>query len=462
MRPALAGLSLGCLFLASACTAQLAGTSLATDEASADDADADDSSSQSDDDDGEVPLDEGDDAAGDDGHEMPVPDSGDGDGEPDGDGSDIDAGSGDDGADADGDDAEPPCAVAGRRCIPAQALARKGLAYSGYRRGQRPGGMLPSEAQIREDLQLITRAGYGFIRLYDSGPHAERVLRVLGQDRLDVAVQLGVWIAGARASHDALNQAEIARAVALAREHAGLVVAVSVGNDALDYFSTVRTPVDDLAAYITQVRDQVEQPVGTDNTYPPFLLGHSDVVDYRGVTRIFEVCDFLAVHVNPFLDARFNVWQWKLESVPEPMRAASMMEGALLYTRDVMRQVQATTRQAGHPLPLLLGEIGWKEHTDRPANLALFEIEPYLAHAVNQKWLVDHLEAWVYGGARDQASPATMFYFSAFDEPWKGADDHWGLFDVDRAAKYALWSRVPELKPQGVEPPDPASAAHFR
>ena len=39
----------------------------------------------------------------------------------------------------------------------------------------------------------------------------------------------------------------------------------------------------------------------------------------------------------------------------------------------------------------------------------------------------------------------TVFFFEAFDEPWKGnpnnpqgAEKHWGLFFVDRAPKQAM------------------------
>jgi len=31
-----------------------------------------------------------------------------------------------------------------------------------------------------------------------------------------------------------------------------------------------------------------------------------------------------------------------------------------------------------------------------------------------------------------------IFYFEAFDEQWKGIDDGWGLWDIDRDARYVL------------------------
>ena len=43
---------------------------------------------------------------------------------------------------------------------------------------------------------------------------------------------------------------------------------------------------------------------------------------------------------------------------------------------------------------------------------------------------------------------ASCFYFEAFDEQWKdaenpmGSENHFGLFTVDGKAKYALWNSV--------------------
>jgi exo-beta-1,3-glucanase (GH17 family) len=48
------------------------------------------------------------------------------------------------------------------------------------------------------------------------------------------------------------------------------------------------------------------------------------------------------------------------------------------------------------------------------------------------------MTAW----AQEQGVP--LFWFSAFDEPWKGSDHpdeiekHWGLYDVDRRPKQAV------------------------
>jgi len=49
---------------------------------------------------------------------------------------------------------------------------------------------------------------------------------------------------------------------------------------------------------------------------------------------------------------------------------------------------------------------------------------------------VDRVEA-------STGAPLNIVRFEAFDEPWKGGDDGWGLFDVGRKARHAIQGLVP-------------------
>jgi hypothetical protein len=51
---------------------------------------------------------------------------------------------------------------------------------------------------------------------------------------------------------------------------------------------------------------------------------------------------------------------------------------------------------------------------------------------------LDRLGSWTDG-------PDQIFYFEAFDEPWKGGDDGWGLFTVAREPRYAIKDLLPAL-----------------
>jgi len=353
-----------------------------------------------------------------------------------------------------------------RRPLPAEVLGRKAIAYSGYRTGQSPEiQKFPSQAELTEDLRLLVRGGWGFIRLFDSGPHAEGVLEVIKREGLDLKVLLGAWISGATAGHDRQNRDQLERAVALAAAHPQTVVAISVGNETLPDWSGVRVAPRELAAYITELRGRVPLPVTTDDSWFPFTFGQDGATSYADVIRVARAVDFLSLHVYAFADAFYESWDWKQESVPEGQRARAMMDAAMAYTKASLRQVRAALAAHALDLPIVIGEIGWKDSTpfsakDKPEDA----IELHFAHPMNQKMFFDDLTSWVRGAGKDADTPAAAFYFEAFDEPWKGAwgDDNWGLFDVQRRPKYVVWDLFSDLKPPGAREPAPSEAVHYR
>ena len=197
------------------------------------------------------------------------------------------------------------------------------------------------------------------------------------------------------------------RAVAaIARAHERTVVAISVGNEALDDWSSVRLPPAELAAYIRQVRSQVSQPVTTDDSWLPFVFGHDGATSYAEVVQVVRAVDFLALHVYALADT-LGGWNWKQESVPEDKRARTMMDTAMAYTKASLARVRAAIRERGLDRPeYLIGEAGWKDTTrftaaDKPEDA----IEVHLAHPVNQKMFYDDLTSWLHGAAKDADSP---------------------------------------------------------
>ncbi|HEX9296004.1 MAG TPA: hypothetical protein VF881_09210 [Polyangiaceae bacterium] len=350
--------------------------------------------------------------------------------------------------------------IAGRRAIADDVLARKAIAYSGYRENQSPGThRYPTADQVHEDLQLLIRGGWTFLRLFDCSQHAETVLKVIQENALDVKVLLGVWISGKKAIYDVENREQIEKCVSLSSTYRDVVVAVSVGNETLDDWSSVRVPPAELTDYIKEVRERVTQPVTTDDMYLPFSLGVVGTTSYADVLQVLEAVDFLDVHVYAFIDARWS-WEWRQLGTPEgPERARAMMKAGLIYTEGAIRSVLAALYKHKLDLPILIGEAGWKTKNTRAFD------DPdatYRAHPVNQKMYYDSLMSWVYGSTKDGLSPKGAFYFEAFDEPWKSEDDAWGLFDVDRKAKYAIWDLFPDRKPANAPAYTEADAVYYK
>lgn len=345
---------------------------------------------------------------------------------------------------------------AGKRCIPDRVLARHAVCYSGYRSTQNPNAnSYPSEAEVKEDLELLLRGGYSFLRIFDASQHAQTLLKVISDNGYDVKVQLGVWIKGSKTKADVDNQLQISQGIALATQYPNIVVGVSVGNETLDSWSSVLTDPGDLADYIAQVRAGIAQPVTTDDLYPPFEL----VGGYQDVIKVLRAVDYLSVHVYAAIDASFASWDYQQLAVPEgPARADAMMKAALAYTKLHIATVRSTMKQFDLDLPIVIGEAGWKSRLTDRSKVA----EAVYAHEVNQQLFFDALEDWVYGAGRDKDSPASAFYFEAFDETWKTSDDGWGLFDTNRVAKYVMWHAFPELMPPGATAYTSADARYFK
>jgi exo-beta-1,3-glucanase (GH17 family) len=341
-------------------------------------------------------------------------------------------------------DAGPP----GSRAIPPSVLARKAIAYSGYRAGQSPDTLTyPTDAQVQADLELLIQGGWTFLRLYDCSPFAQSVMRLIKTNGYDIKLMAGIWIAGDKEHFDAQNQAQIDQCTTLFAQYGDAIAAVSVGNETLDDWSNVRVPPAELAAYIHEVRTRVPQPVTTDDSYLPFMLGTDGTTSYADVLLVAQSVDFLSLHVYAFSDAPYASWDWEQLSTPAgPARAQAMMSAALAYTKASLDGVRYALSQHGVSLPIVIGEAGWKTS---PTDVTDDPTEPYRAHPVNQAMFYAPFVDWVYGASRDSSSPVAAFTFEAFDEPWKDVDDGWGLFDVNRYARYAMWTQFPALKPPG-------------
>jgi exo-beta-1,3-glucanase (GH17 family) len=316
-----------------------------------------------------------------------------------------------------------------RRALPAEFLQRQAINYSPFRTPNRETESV-SKANIEQDLRLVTRAGFGLIRLFASDNMVGRqTLEVIRDQGLDLKVQLGIWIG----TDETANQAEIARGIALAKEFPSVVVTVSVGNEAMVSWSGHRITVARMLGYIRQVRGAVPQPVTSDDNWA--LYAGIDGSDPRSIV---DAIDYVALHTYPIIDTKYDgiaLWDWRRSDASPLVRAQAMMDSALAKARKDHDAVRAYLRKIGHAsLPVVIGETGWKA--------AIANNEVFRAHPVNQKLYLDRLLAWAAEGA--PSAPDKIFWFQAFDEPWKQGDDKWGLFDVNRKARYALQNKFPQ------------------
>lgn len=305
---------------------------------------------------------------------------------------------------------------------PADLLAGEvmAVAYSGFREGQHPdrgdGAVNPSDEEILEDLEILVAHDFRLIRLYDSGRNSRTTLELIRQHDLPIKVLLGMWLEAEFSNHERCpwldepipdeeltantlrNAAELRRGIELAQQFDDIVIAVNVGNEALVDWNDHMVPLDKVIAYVQQVQAAIDQVVTVADNYAWWI---------RDGAPLAAVVDFIGVHSYP---------QWEEKTIDE----------ALPYTIANIDGVRAAL--PGKTIAIL--EAGWAsvaiEFGDR-------------ANEVDQARYFHELKTWA------SATNTTVFFFEAFDEPWKGdpttsltAEKHFGLFNVDRTPKKVL------------------------
>jgi exo-beta-1,3-glucanase (GH17 family) len=324
------------------------------------------------------------------------------------------------------------------RPLRADFSTRKAVSYSPFRTSSRDTEVI-TDANVLQDLTLLSQGGFKLIRLFDSSDNvSKRVLRLLSANPgLDIKVMLGAYMLSEsspyitdaqRANSRSFNQAEIARAAKLAQDYATAVAAVSVGNETMVSWSFVPNTPATIAGYITTLRSQITQPLTTDDNWAFFAGANGEPNDPKAV---LNAVDFVAVHTYPLADSTYNTWTWKQAS------AAAMMDAAIAKAKADVSAVRTHLDSRGFSgLPIVIGETGWKA--------TMTNGETFRAHPANQRMYFERLATW----AGSAGAPKAIFYFEAFDEPWKGGDDGWGLFSATRQPRCAVKNLYPSLTPE--------------
>ncbi len=242
------------------------------------------------------------------------------------------------------------------------------------------------------------------------------MLEIIREHELPIKVLLGIWLDAEFSNHERCpwldepisdkklaqnrleNAAETKRGIELANRFDDIVVAVNVGNEALVEWNDHMVPLDKVIEYVRQVKAAIEQSVTVADNYEWWILDGAPLA---------AEADFLGVHTYP---------AWEEKNIDE----------ALSYTIENIDRVHAALPDK----PIAILEAGWPttamEFSDR-------------ASEANQTRYYRELDEWA------SATNTTVFFFEAFDEPWKGnpdnpdgAEKHWGIFFVDRTPKQVV------------------------
>ncbi|MBT8231773.1 MAG: glycosyl hydrolase [Saprospiraceae bacterium] len=292
----------------------------------------------------------------------------------------------------------------------------RAICYSGFREGQQPGGICPSYEQIKEDL-LILHNEWQYLRLYDCDQHAETVLEVIKNEKLDFKVMLGAYIiaemnnfgcpwGGGTYSEEQLkanrnyNLTRIKKLIKLANQYPDIICSLSTGNEACVDWTDHYVPVEHVIEYVKMIKKSASQPVTFCENYVPWL---------NKLKPLVEEVDFISVHTYP-------VWEYK------------HIHEALEYTKDNYNVVAHMYPEK----PVVITEAGWATNSNGRG------IQPHNVNEELQKVYYNDLMEWT------DKEQILCFVFEAFDETWKGSahplepEKHWGLFKMDRTPKLVV------------------------
>lgn len=304
----------------------------------------------------------------------------------------------------------------------------RAICYSGFREGQHPdrgdGAVNPSYEETLEDLQILSKnSNFNLIRVYDSGENTQTILRVIKENNLNIKMMLGIWLKAEISNHEGCpwltepipqeildqnkidNMKEIESGIRLANEYNDIIVAVAVGNEALVEWNDHMVTVEKIIEYVRKVKDEVEQEVTVADNFKWWALDGKELAA--------EV-DFISIHVYP-------VWE------------GQDIETGISYSIDNIQEVRDSLPEAR----IVITEAGWATTASEFGERASEE---------KQERYYNEIMNWA-----DEMN-YTLFFFEAFDEPWKGdpsnpigAEKHWGLFKVDRTPKKVMQKLYPEL-----------------
>ena len=283
-----------------------------------------------------------------------------------------------------------------------------GISYGAYRDGEGPGVAMTAKADILEDLQILAKR-WNLIRLYGSDQQSLNILEVIDEHDLPIRVMQGIWLD--KHKTQAENDEQVRLAIEYANRFPEIIVAVNVGNEIFVDWSYHRIDdVDRVIEQIRQVRAAIKQPVTVSDDYNFWNKPHA--------VKVADELDFICLHAYAF---------WNNKTLDVSME----------WTESIYRDIQS--RHPDHMIAYC--ETGWP--TSRVWNDGSYEGGLIgKAGEAEQEVFFDLYDPWV------DRNKVVSFYFSSFDENWKGgfdgadpmdkAEKHWGLYEEDRTPKQAL------------------------
>lgn len=339
------------------------------------------------------------------------------------------------------------------------------ISFGAYRDTTRD--IQPTIPQLKEDLRILSAMGIRLLRTYnvhyDEAENLLKAIREIREDEPDfeMYVMLGVWIDAKNAWTDGperirdedspRNEEEVARGVELAQQFPDIVKIIAVGNEAMVHWAEEYWVEPSIILRLVNHLQGLKAAGELPETL--WITSSDDFSSWGGggteyhkpeLDELIRAVDFISMHTYPMHNTHYNPEFW---GVPEDElhlsdmeKIHSAMDRSLLFAINQYEAVVDYMRSLGVEKPVHIGETGWatisNEYYGDDGARATDEYKSGLYHEMIRDW--------------SDENGVTVFYFEAFDEPWKdaqnpmGSENHFGLINLQAEAKYALWDLVDE------------------
>ena len=274
----------------------------------------------------------------------------------------------------------------------------------------------------------------------------------------EMYVMLGVWINCKNAftneapdhnQESEANAVEIDKAVALANQYPDIVKVIAVGNEAMvkwqELYYVQPGVILKWVNHLQELKKSSKLPkdlwITSSDNFASWG-GGEDQYHVEDLNALIHAVDFISMHTYPMHDTHYNPSFWGVAedemNLSDLEKIDAAMVRSLEYAKSQYKSVFNYMKKQGVSKPIHIGETGW-------ATVCNNFYGPNGSKATDE-----YKEAKFYELMRNWTNEngISCFYFEAFNEQWKDADNpegsenHFGLFTIDGQAKYALWDLV--------------------
>lgn len=220
----------------------------------------------------------------------------------------------------------------------------RAVCYSGYRENQSPKDCTyPTYEQTKEDLEIIVKEGFQYIRMYDPVAYAKTVCEVIRQNNMPLKLMLGPGLISEVNNKKCpwnktfytkeqleerarFNDSRIEELIKITNDYRDVVFAVSVGNENTPEWGENMVPVERLITFAKKLKKGTDKPV----TF------NEGAKEWTKLEQLAEYMDIISVHSYPL---------WYGNTVDEAI--------------DANKKDYEMIRKLYPDKPILFSEVGW-------------------------------------------------------------------------------------------------------